>query len=747
MKRLICFLVLFSTAYLAAAQTGSEQRKATDALIRRVVKGKAVHFKTEILPYKEDGKDYFQIAGSGKKIVLRGTNGVSLASAFNYYLRHVAKCQVSWNGSNLQLPTPLPVPQTTITRNTAYDKRYYLNYCTFSYTMSWWDWERWEREIDWMAMNGINMPLAVTGQNEILYRVYQSFGLSEKDLAGFFSGPAYFAWFWMGNLDGWGGPLPRSWMKSHEALQKKILARQRSLGMKPVLPAFTGHVPASFRQRFPGAKVHRVNWGEKFPDVYVLDPADSLFLQIGKRFIEEQTKTFGTDHFYSADTFNEVDPPTNDSLFIDRISKKVYESMAAADPKAVWVMQGWLFYFSARFWKQPQIKALLNAIPNDRMIVLDLWSERKPIWQQTEAYYGKPWIWSMLHNFGGNTSLFGQMDRIAQHPSRDLNNPRSGNLAGLGLTMEGIEQNPVIYELMQENIWTRQPIAIEEWLKSYARRRYGKSNRHADSAWQILRATVYADTLSSGGPKSIVQARPTFANREKRVVTSFGYRNSDLAKAWRHLVLASPELGSADGFRFDLVDVSRQVLANHALAVQNRWVRAYQQRDLDRFRRHTKEFLVLIEEMDELVGTRREFLLGTWLESAKRWGTNPSEKALYERNARNLITTWGDKNSGLNEYAARQWSGLFSGFYKPRWEQFFALVEADLAGGKKFDPKEFSQQVRDWEWAWVNRQDRYPVKPAGNPVTVARRLYEKYYPEVLTAGENRGRPGDHSDLR
>jgi hypothetical protein len=45
--------------------------------------------------------------------------------------------------------------------------RQYFNYCTFSYTAAWWHWERWQREIDWMAMHGVNMPLAITGQEAV----------------------------------------------------------------------------------------------------------------------------------------------------------------------------------------------------------------------------------------------------------------------------------------------------------------------------------------------------------------------------------------------------------------------------------------------------------------------------------------------------------------------------------------------------------------------------------------------------
>lgn len=43
--------------------------------------------------------------------------------------------------------------------------------CTQSYSFVWWDWARWEQEIDWMALNGINLALAWSGQEAIWQRV------------------------------------------------------------------------------------------------------------------------------------------------------------------------------------------------------------------------------------------------------------------------------------------------------------------------------------------------------------------------------------------------------------------------------------------------------------------------------------------------------------------------------------------------------------------------------------------------
>ena len=724
----VLFLFIFISGY---SQQHNNYVAASNELIKRVIGAKASNFIIEEITTGADNKDFFEIDKRGNKVVVRGTNGVAIASGFNYYLRHIANCQVTWNGSNLNLPDPLPLPTQKIVKNTPYDYRYYLNFCTFNYSMSWWDWARWEKEIDWMAMNGINMPLSVTGLNETLYKLYTSMGMKEEDLHDFFSGPAYFAWFWMGTLDGWGGPLPRAIMKGHAELHKKILERQRALGMKPVLPAFSGHVPPKFKKYFPEANIKSVGWNGIFPDINIIDPTDELFVKIGKQFMEIQTKMFGTDHLYAADTFNEVDPPTNDSTFIDGMSKRVYQSMSEYDPEAVWVMQGWLFYFSRKFWQPTQVQAVLNAVPDDKMILLDLWTEKFPVWSKINAYYGKPWIWNMLNNFGGNNVVHGLMDSIANNPARDLKHPAAKNLVGLGLTMEAIETNPVVYEMMMENVWQREPINIDDWLKGYARRRYGADNDYANKAWYILKRTAYSDSLTSRGPRSMVQSRPTFSPRGIRIDLRFPYMNKELARAWEYFILASPRLKNSDGFRFDLVDVTRQVLSNYAVSVHQKFTDAYNKKDIEGFKRYASEFIQLIDDLDELVGTREDFLLGKWIADARRWGTNEYERDLYEQNARNLVTTWGDKNNRLHEYSARQWNGLFKNFYKPRWQQFFAGAENALVKNEKFDHDAFIKDIRDWEWAWVNGKEKYTTKASGGEIEACFKMFRKYYHKVM----------------
>jgi alpha-N-acetylglucosaminidase len=556
--------------------------------------------------------------------------------------------------------------------------------------------------------------------------VYKAMDFSDRDLEEFFSGPAYFAWFWMGNLDAWGGPLPKSWMESHKLLQQKIVSRVRSLGMKPVLPAFTGHVPPAFIKLFPNSKLKKTNWGNGFSDTYILDSEDPLFAEIGKKFLEAQTKLYGTDHLYSADTFKENEPPSDEPEFLSALSNRVYEGMKAADPKAIWVMQGWLFYSDRKFWHAPQIKALLDAVPDDNMIILDLATEIEPVWKRTDAFYGKPWIWNMLHNFGGNTSLFGRIEAVAQGPPIARRDSAAGKMKGIGLTMEAIEQNPVLYELMTDHTWRNDPIDLDVWLPEYVQDRYGSKNSHALKAWEILRKTVYNGKEIRDGAESILVARPTLESERRWAKTKLNYPPSDLLLAWDGLLNAAEECKNYQGFRYDLVDVTRQVLANYALVLHSRVVRSYEQRDRDAFRLYNQQFLSLLDDLDRLLATHKDFLLGPWIEQARACGNTAEEKALYERNARNLITLWGDENNRLHEYSCRQWSGLISSFYKPRWSQFFQQLDQALVTNNDYDVEAFERTIKKWEWSWVNTESNFPLETEGDVIAVVSELYRKY---------------------
>jgi len=734
---LIHILLVFCLCATAVAQAGTAADSVV-ALIHRVVPQYESHFVVETIP-AENGSDVFELESRNDKIVLRGNNGVSMASALNWYLKYTCHCQVSWCGDQLDIPTSvgpdgrvrLPVIKEKIRQVSPHAYRYAFNYCTFGYAMAFWDWERWEREIDFMALNGINAPLAATGFEVIYRNVYRQLGIPDREIDGFIAAPPFVPWFLMGNLDGWGGPNPAAWYDRQEALQKKIMARELELGMKPILPAFGGHVPAQFKNKFPGAKVAQLkNWGG-FPGVYVLDPTDPMFREVGARFIRESTRLYGTSHLYSADTFNEVDPPTTDLTYLTGMGKQVYQSMADADPQAVWVMQGWLFLFSANYWSPPRIEALLADVPADKMIILDLFADGKPQWQRTKAFAGKQWLWCIVNNWGGKQGMYGRLQKVGVEMPKIMGTPSAGKLAGIGSLNEGNDTNPIVYDELYEMAWHDKPLDITEWVTGYVHRRYGRENQNALKAWLILAEQLYNCKDTRHGPQgNYLSMEPSLnAGGTGFVRGDIFYSTAKIQEAFKLLLDASAELGRLDTYRHDIVDVGRQVMSDLAQKKLHAELRAaLAAGDARRFDLACAAYYEALGDADRLLRTHTMFQLGRYLQYPCNAGSTDAENARWEQNARRLITLWGNMDSPLYGYAQRQYGGLMADYNLNCWKIFFASASSAIRAGRKFEGDRIKAQreVRKYTEEWIHKRDKYPVQAEGDAVAVAGEIWRKY---------------------
>lgn len=722
-----------------------------DGLLERIDKGASKKF---IIEKSKSDVDFFELDQKGKKVVIRGNNFVNIASGINWYLKYYAGIQLTWNCMQAKLPDVLPAVSQKERHETDLKLRYDFNYCTFSYSMAFWDWARWEKEIDWMALHGINMPLAAVGYECVWKKVMERLGYSKKDIDDFIAGPAFLAWWEMNNLEGWGGPNPDSWYTQQEALQKQIIKRMKELDISPVLPGYSGMVPSKFLAQ-QASSDDKVDSGESsisnvqlwngFTRPGILMPTDPRFKQFSDMFYEESIKMFGKADYYSMDPFHEAaNIPAN--LDLEACFKAVDAAMKEANPRAKWVCQGWS--------ENPRLEMLKAIKPGD-VIFLDLFSECRPmwgapsIWYKENGYENHDWCFCMLENFGANIGLHGRMDQLLENFYMTKGNPKAKHLVGIGLTMEGSGTNPVMYELLCELPWRPEKITKEDWIKGYVKARYGSDDENIQKAWQILIEEIYncpRGNNEQGPHESIFCSRPSlecFQASSWSKMTNY-YDPTTTADAARLMVSVADKYKGNNNFEYDLVDITRQAIADQARIVYNQAVADFKSFDKKRFKTDSQEFLRLLLLQNDLLKTRKEFRVGTWTEQAKSLGNTEEEKNLYEWNARVQITTWGNRycadKGGLRDYAHKEWEGILKDFYYPRWVKYWGVLQDELDGKLPVLPVGNSAWLKackdnpaltiDWyamEEPWTLDHTPYKSEAEGDPIETSKRVFNAIF--------------------
>lgn len=658
-----------------------------------------------ILPENGDAKKFtwkrtggdtqtFTIACNGKRVSVEGSDYIAIATGINWYLQHYVGIDISWNSPIGILPETLPVCAAE-THTSSVPLRYYLNFCTYSYSMAFWDWDRWQQELDWMALHGVNMPLAIVGMECVWKEVlmhdygYRTFA----DVNDFVSGSAYYGWFFMNNLTGWGGPQPESWYTLHQKLARKIFQSMSDWGMQPVVPGYVGMIPHDFLTRAEASKV--ATW--KATDIVdggrwcsFIRPA---FVNNTQRLEEFASRYYGAfqrlygdvcrPHHWAIDPFHEGGVPAGVTDAQSSVAV-MWKALQSYDNEAIWV---------AQHWQDNPTPILTHNIPRGRLIILDLHGDQYAdvacSGHHTTAE-GAPheWIWGQVSNFGGNVGLFGRMDRLIHCYYHAREEKATNGLVGIGALPEGIENNSMLYDLLYALPWTTTDYTRESWLADYVKMRYGvessadeKTYKTLLGIWMRLGESVYncPNDLQQGTTESVFLMRPSLkAGTVSSWANSTWYWDFHVLQealgqmlAVRDAFPASQQTTGAVNYRYDLVDLTRQVLADSAKTILDRiaMTSGEERRVL------ADRFLQLLLLQDRLLGTQPMFRLGRWTEMARRWGQTDEEKALYEYNARMLLTTWGDKPQceagGLHDYANREWQGLLASYYYPRWKAFF----------------------------------------------------------------------------
>ena len=728
----LLLLAIFTTQPTAAQAPAATPQEAITALLNRIGgSGAADRFEIVIdTNLAEDGKDVFVITAQNGKPCIKGNSQLSVATGINWYLNHYAHINLTWNNLTTDLSqVTLPVPESEDKHISSAKYRYDFNTCTFSYSMAFWTWERWQKEIDWMALHGINAPLNLVGLDVVTRNFLKELGMSDSDIAAYVAGPGFIAWFAMNNLEGWGGTInsastgvdmsgnPEWWYTRQEQLCKNMLQRMRELGMQPVIPGFSGQIPNSLSNYTisgfsSGDVINGGTWAGGYTRPDILHPNSSSYATLAPIYYKHLEAIMGVSEFYSMDPFHEgglPDAVTNATCYppimaaldtyhnaVEDTTKTSY-NVSTEDNQAKWIIQ---------YWQNIPQSGAFSAMESygDRFIGLDLFSDNiyagnAAKWRDTgnACYYqGRPYIYCMLHNFGGRSGLHGRLETTMDGYFQALAN--NNNCQGIGATPEGTETNPILYDMLFELPWMSSNPGADAWLAEYAHSRYGVDAETAPAALealQNLKESVWnCEVNQQGTSEAVILARPnwTINNVSSWSTAAIYWDTQDVRLAADQLISIADSVTANGGksgianYNYDAIDVIRQAMVDYAAELLPLIKAAYDSKNTDEYTRLYTLYLDLMLDLDEMLSYDENFKLERWTSLARNIadevdGTTENDRNWLEWNARTQVTVWSKGNTDLHDYSNRCWAGLIKDFHYWRWKYFFENSGNAPSGG------------------------------------------------------------------
>ena len=710
LKRVL--LAVSSTMFISQITLASSRDQVAKRVIARVA-GKDVAKKVniKITPNKKSNPAYKYHAENGK-LFLEATDPVAACRGFYDYVRNNNMGMVGWRGAVLRIPKKLPnSEETDLTSPFKFNQMY--NVVTAGYSFPYWNWKRWEHELDWMALHGYNMILDPVATEAIAERVWLKLGLTQQEIDDFVCGPAHAPWHRMGNIAKVDGPLPKAWHKDQIALQHKLLKRMKALKITPVFQGFAGFVPYGMKRLYPNEKYYVTHWNGGFSHerapIYIM-PDSKLYKKLLTMYIKEWEKEFGKGKYYLIDTFNELKkmPGKEGQSMVDIMSeygRNLSSMLAKINPNAVWALQGWIFSYQGDIWTPEVVKALLSKVPDDKMLIFDMMG----VWRKYKGFYGKPWIYGMITNMGGRTPYTGDFNLYIRGPQSVIDTKEKGNNVGNSNHSEGVETNEVIFELIADTGWETN-IDIDKWLKKYCINRYGACPEKMYEVWMYLKNNEYSHQRwgsfagwQQGRPKDNKRfSQGFFENTKKFLSMHKKFKNSPF-------------------YQDDAVEMASFVLSQKADEFLDAANKALSVDDLDAYKKNKSRGIKYLLLADRLLASHSLYRLERWVDFAKSHSKDKALQEYYEENAKRIITSWGPP---VNDYSARVWSGLIRDFYVPRIEAYLKSKE---------DGTGYNQN--EWEDKWLHTPGISKVKPYKDPAATAYKIVSsvmKAKPELIT---------------
>ncbi|MBK7428700.1 MAG: alpha-N-acetylglucosaminidase C-terminal domain-containing protein [Saprospiraceae bacterium] len=711
---LIVFTLLFITSCTHEKLAETLPEGASYRLLHRWIGDRALDFELVLEP-GEEGQEYAILETRDSTPVVRGNSVSAVNKGIARMLQKLQSTNFSWEGSRISLPVVWPQSGAD-TVKCDIPWRWYGSVWQSTYESTFWEWDRWERELDLMAFNGVNIVLLTEGTELVWWKVWRTMGIRDDEMDEFFYGPAQLNFQQQGIEISWKGNTPRSYFQKKSELQKKIFERVKELGMKTVVPVFSGVVPLELAERFPRANIY-YNRGVR--PLAILDLKDPLYVEIQNKYWEEYTLTYGKPDMPFCNFFQ--NPPASFITgSIETEVAKIGTNLHAAfknQKEIIWNLEP--FQLQSEFWDQNLIRLLFKAFPDQTVTGLqNLTLSNNPLWQQRNIPEKIKMIYTFSLNEGGNNHYNQLPVNWAERFFRLRDQER---MDGWGIQAEGTGNNSIQYHMLHEIAWNSDSFDPTKCQEDWCNSRYGACKTDLLLAQKLIYESLDKAKESNmqrhyGIQRFVLQQSPGL---EWTFYANAGFTNERLRFALQIYLRNYESHKENKLYGFDLMQI-----ANHMLAIESDSLlaTAAEKHLVQQPLLRNSMIIKAVENMHQMDRLSFLFEPEKWqslLSSINYYSNNGDDRRALYASYMEMIDRFSIEKPA---YGARLQHGLLNGFYAPRW----LLLNDYLNKNSYYHESEFKEKLKDKEKEWIENEMIEAAEEPGDEKGMIEWLKKKY---------------------
>ncbi len=603
----------------------------------------------------DNGLDCYEIYAEDGKTVLAGSSKLSLAMAYYRYLNEYCGIVITNGDYDISTTGSAPLPKEKISFTVKQKIRARTSYENFALEGNYWGFDRWEKEIDFMAMHGINAALQPVGFDGVIFHFLSDMGLDENECLEFSSGPAFLSRQLTGNIAGTHSVKSKEYLDRKIYIGKKIIERENELGISPILPAVIPTVPFNVRRKYRKMEIFKAPQWYNFPPIFFIKAENAFFNVFNLRFLKKQQELLGETKSFFYEPLYDVNP-RGFSSHVAAIGQSVSEVLNEFDPEAVCYTH--LSAINADFFKDLSGKKFIFIKDRGDEALLN----------------GKKYINAIRGNFYGRTAIYGDMNNVCGCPfSKDENS------LGTAVELDTFRENPLYCAAVLKAATADEAFDSDDFTRDFAQKRY-KTDAYTDDLIRLKNLCYTTDECVG----SIICARPTTQIRHTAPYDTLerGYDYKELFAIAKSIL--ENEARKVDTIRADVQSILRQSLSDFAAPVYKAATEFFRNKNVGNFEQTSNLFLEICEDLDRLLKTREETSFSTKYEEAHYLGENKEEKEAIDINFLLLHTIWGPiGHTFLYDTAWAEWSGLIKDYYAQRWFMYYRSLAVYFENPKK----------------------------------------------------------------